>query len=82
MTDLQILDTYGYTMCPARSEFPTIGTLAGGDVRLLMDGTIRASVVLQYRPHEPGVNPLALSRRAVGAATVQERCQETGRTDG
>ena len=23
MTDLQILDTYGYTMCPARSEFPT-----------------------------------------------------------
>ena len=57
MTDLQILDTYGYIMCPARSEFPTIGTLAGGDVRLLMDGTIRASVVLQYRPHAPGVNP-------------------------
>ena len=24
MTDLQILDTYGYTMCPARSEFPTL----------------------------------------------------------
>ena len=22
MNDLQILDTYGYTMCPARSEIP------------------------------------------------------------
>ena len=30
MTDLQILDTYGYTMCPARSEFPTVDTSVGG----------------------------------------------------
>ena len=29
MTDLQILDTYGYTMCPARSEFPTIQNTEG-----------------------------------------------------
>ena len=27
MTDLQILDTYGYTMCPARSEFPTLDSM-------------------------------------------------------
>ena len=43
MTDIQILDTYGYTMCPARSECPTSHHEKLGPYR------VRSDVVAPHR---------------------------------
>ena len=75
MTDLQILDTYGYTMCPARSEFPT---LCGVSPCCQTAGS-RPKQVVQHRwpRRQPPGQSTAIPKTADGAVEMRRQLQIT-----